>query len=145
VGDASVQPSQDGDPAGTAEAFSYTAAQTGSSRTVSFYIDPSNRATGAQIGLYADSGWNSPGSRLAQASFTPTPGWNTITLPGASVTAGKKYWLAVLGTGGALAFRDQGSGSKDEEYRSQGLTQLPTKWRDGAAWNSGTASFYVSG
>jgi hypothetical protein len=40
-------------------------------------------------------------------------GWNKVRLWGANVVAGRKYWLAVLGTGGQLAFRDQGSGSKD--------------------------------
>ena len=88
---------------------------------------------------------DSQGARLAQAGFTPTAGWNTVTLSGVTITASKKYWLAVLGTGGQIAFRDQGTGSKAEEYRSNNLTKLPTKWRDGTAWSSGQASFFVGG
>jgi hypothetical protein len=72
-------------------------------------------------------------------------GWNKVRLWGANVVAGRKYWLAVLGTGGQLAFRDQGSGSKDENNGQSGLTSLPWSWTDGTAWNSGRASFYVSG
>jgi hypothetical protein len=145
VGDNHLESVIDGDTAGTAEAFSYVAAASGKSVKVSFYVDSSNRATGGWLGIYPDSGWDSPGKLLKQASFTPTPGWNTVTLSGTSITAGRKYWLAVLGTGGQIAFRDQGYGSKDEESRQSGLTSLPSRWSDGTAWNSGLASFYISG
>jgi len=145
VGDTSREAAIDGAPAGQAEAFSYRAAASGTSVTASFYVDGSNRATGGRVGVYAGSGWDSPGQRLAQARFTPTPGWNKVTLAGANIVAGRKYWLAVLGIGGQLAFRDQGSGSKDEYSRQLKLTSLPSSWSDGPSWNSGHASFYISG
>jgi hypothetical protein len=145
VGNSTIQPSLDFNAGGTAEAFPYTAARTGSSTTISFYVDASSQATGGQLGIYTDSGWNSPGKRLGQASFHPTPGWNTVTLSGTRITSGTKYWLAVLGTGGQIAFRDQATGARSEEYQYHGLTQLPSKWKDGTAWSSGNASFYVGG
>jgi hypothetical protein len=145
VGDSSVESALDRNPAGRAEAFPYTAAASGTSATAGFYVDPSSRATGGQLGIYTDSGGNSPGQLLAQAAFTPAPGWNKVTLSGANIVAGRKYWLAVLGTGGQLAFRDQGSGSKSEESRQSGLKSLPSSWSDGTAWNSGQASYYISG
>jgi hypothetical protein len=67
-----------------------------------------------------------------------------VKLSGASIAAGRKYWLAVLGTGGQLAFRVQGYGSKDEESKQSSLTSLPSRWSDGTAWSSGQASFYLS-
>ena len=107
-------------------------------------MDSANRATGAWIGIYTDSGWNSPSKLLKQAWFRPTAGWDTVTLSGVPIASGHKYWLAVLGTGGRIAFRDQGYGSKSEENSRSGLTSLPAAWSDGTAWSSGKASFYVT-
>jgi hypothetical protein len=145
VGDSKLEATVDGSARGRAEAFSYVAAGSGTSTTARFYVDRTNAATGGVLGIYADSGWNSPGRRLAQAGFSPVPGWNTVTLSGAQLVAGRQYWLAVVGTGGQIAFRCQGSGSKDEESRQSGLTTLPSSWSDGTAWNSGHASFYITG
>lgn len=146
AGDSTAEGIADWSNQGQAEAFSYTAARSGTSQTASFYVDPAHStATAGVLGIYTDSGYNSPGTLLGQVPFTPQPGWNTVTLPGAAVTAGRKYWLAELGVTGQLALRDQGSGVKDEESAQVNLTSLPGHWTDGTAWDSGHASFYVSG
>jgi len=129
---------------GEAEAFSYVAVRSGRSFRIGFYVDARNRATHARVGIYTDSGRNSPRRLLKQVAFRPKVGWNVVRFTGVSISARHKYWLAVLGRGGRIAFRDQGSGRKSEMCGRSGLMYLPARWTNGTAWNSGGASFYVS-
>jgi hypothetical protein len=145
AGESNVESQVDNNAAGQAEAFRYTASATGTSKTISFYVDPSNTATSGHLGVYSDSSGH-PGTLLGQVSFTPVPGWGTVNLPGSSITSGHVYWLAELGNGGVLAFRDTGSGGSPSENSAQTtLTSLPSTWSSGPGWDSTPASFYVSG
>jgi hypothetical protein len=68
-------------------------------------------------------------------------------IPAATITAGQKYWLALLGTGGTLRFRD-GTGSsstcRSEGSSSGSLTTLPTTWQTGATWAYCNPSAYAT-
>ena len=93
---------------GTAEAFPMTATAAGPLPALRVYLDDTNRATTLVAGIYADAGGR-PGSRIAQGTVSsPQPGaWTTLDLSDASVSEGTRYWVAVLGSGGTLAFRDR--------------------------------------
>jgi hypothetical protein len=123
------------------------AAKSGTTATLRFYVDGSSTATSGKLGIYTNSSYGDPNRLLKQTAFTPARGWNTVTLSGVTLTAGKRYWLAELGTAGTLAYRDQGgiSGGAYSETRSAG-SSLPSSWSSGFRWdNSGHASFYAAG
>jgi LmbE family N-acetylglucosaminyl deacetylase len=147
VGDTNVESVTDEDPAGTAEAFQYIAGASGTANSVSFYLDSSNSATSAQIGVYSDNG--APATLLASAtdSSLTAGAWNTVTLPSFAVTSGSKYWIALLGSGGTISWRDSQSGLAADVSSSTVLSALPTSWSNGQAITSGgvsPASFYIS-
>lgn len=134
LGIKTIQPILDSISKGTAEAFQTTAVASGTVNVLSIYVDPSSTARRMVAGLYTDAGGH-PGALIAQGtSAALRPGaWNEVTIPGAPVVAGGKYWLAILGRRGALAFRD-GSGCESETSRQSSLTTLPAVWSTGAVW-----------
>ena len=147
VGDTNVESFVDQDPAGTAEAFQYIAGASGTANSASFYLDSSNAATSAKIGVYSDNG--APGTLLASAtdSSLRAGAWNTVSLPSFSVTSGAKYWIGLLGSGGAISWRDSQSGLAADVSSSTSLTSLPSSWSTGQVITSGgvsPASFYIS-
>jgi O-glycosyl hydrolase len=146
VGDQTVESGGDTNPAGDAEAFKYTATGTGAASTISLYVNTGNSATGLVAGIYNDNGGH-PGTLLASGTATglTSAAWNTINLsPGTSITTGTTYWIAVLGTGGTLEFRDQTTGNCSESHNGTGLSALPPTWSSGKVWTSCLASLYVS-
>jgi hypothetical protein len=145
VGNSSIASVTDDNPAGTAQAYKFTAGASGTSQTISFYVDSSNTATAGVLGIYSNNAGN-PGTLKGKVSFTPQAGWNTVTLSGVSITSGTVYWLAELGTSGTLAYRDEtGSSGGSEISGSSSLTTLPATWPVGAVSSSNSASEYVSG
>jgi hypothetical protein len=145
LGDSALNPSIDSDPAGLAEAFAMTATATGALDTLHVYVDASSRSTAVQLGLYSNVNGH-PGVLLAQGRISgPVAGaWNTIAVAPTQVTAGVSYWIALLGTGGTMAFRDHccGGGSAGENSASSSLTSLPGTWSSGAVWHDGTPSAF---
>ena len=137
LGQQVVESQRDSESLGRAEAFPITANASGTASSLVIYLDATSTATRLVAGLYTN-GSNHPAALLAQGSSTTlTPGsWNTITIPGVSVTTGTTYWIAVLGTGsGALVFRDNPGGSCVSESSTQTtLTALPATWSTGAVW-----------
>ena len=127
VGDATVAPSTDTDAAGSAEAFQATAPAPGTMTVLNVYVDSSSSAKTLVAGLYSDSGGHA-GTLLAQGSLSsPAPGsWNTVSIPTTTVSSGVTYWIALLGTGGTLAFRDHccGGGTPSESSVQSNLSSL---------------------
>jgi hypothetical protein len=143
VGSQVIQSTVDDDALGTAEAFQATAAASGTVGVLSIYLDGSSTATTLVAGLYADSAGH-PGTLISQGtSSSLTAGtWNNIPIPGAIVTAGTPYWLAIVGTqSGVLRFRD-GSGCRSENSQQTNLTSLPATWVSGEAYPSCPISGY---
>jgi len=146
LGDQNVESGADSDSRGTAEAFQATASASGTVGTISIYLDTSSTASTMVAGIYADSGGH-PGALIAQGSSSQlTAGaWNTVTIPGAIVSAGTRYWIAILGTqSGTLHFRDGNTGCKSETSKQTTLTALPSTWTTGSVWASCPLSGYGS-
>ena len=110
VGRAEVQPNVDSNPAGTAEAFRYTASATGTATRLSVYLDDANTATSVIVRLYTNTSGGNPGVLLTSGTITSpkAEAWNTGNVPTIGVTAGTDYWLAVLAPhkGGLIKFLD---------------------------------------
>ena len=88
-----------------------TLAQTGILRRLSFYV--TTAAGNLRLGVYAANGPSGgPGQKLAEtASFTPTAGWNTVSVLSPVTLGAGSYWLAYLPSSSSLGFR-VGSGGE---------------------------------
>ena len=147
LGDRSVERAADSNPTGSAEAFPFTAAAGGSARSVSVYVDRRSRAASVIVGLYAASGGH-PGRLLASGSASaPKAGsWSTVSVNATPVASGVTYWVAVLGRGGVLSFRDRAGGPCTSESSAESsLGALPSEWASGPAWSACPVSAYVRG
>ncbi len=137
----------DDNSAGSAEAFSTTAAASGTVGSLTVYLDATSQATKVVAGLYTENAGH-PGTLLTQGSTTSPAagGWNQITVPAAAVTAGSKYWISVLGpTGtGVIRFRDTSGGTRSENSSQSNLASLPATWSSGPAWGNSPISAYAS-
>jgi beta-glucanase (GH16 family) len=143
LGDQTAESVSDSSGAGVAEAFRATATASGSVSAVTLYVDSPNSATTIVVGLYSNLR-GSPGKLLSQAtvnSFT-MDAWNTFPVPAVDVTANTVYWIAVLGRGGTLAFRDGGTNCESSASAQTGLTELPASWVAGKSWPSCRLSAY---
>ena len=144
LGDQNIEPVLDDNALGSAEAFRTSATASGTVTKLSIYLDASSTAGTLVAGIYADAAGH-PGALIAQGqTSTITAGaWNPVTLPGATVSSGATYWIAILGTqSGLLRFRD-GSGGCTSETSAQGnLTALPATWATGTVWPSCPLSAY---
>jgi hypothetical protein len=150
VGSQALALNTDSNAAGRAEAFQYTATTTGTVTSITVYIDLTNAATTAVVGLYANAANDTPGTLLAKGTITSlaSGAWNTVAVPAASVTAGTKYWLALLGPSGSgtIRFRDTASGGgKSKTSNQSNLTTLPANWSTGGSATQSPASIYASG
>ncbi|MBI3243370.1 MAG: hypothetical protein HYZ49_13860 [Chloroflexi bacterium] len=147
LGVQTIGSNQDNNPAGLAEAFQYTASASGAANQLYVYVDGNNAATQVIVGLYTNTVTDDPGNLLAQATITsPTPGaWNLAAIPATNLTAGTKYWIAVLGPTGAgtVQFRDMASGSKAQTNAASNLTALPAAWSPGTTFANSPLSAYA--
>jgi hypothetical protein len=148
LGDQTVRPQQDSNPAGVAEAFQYTATASGSVSKLSIYLDASSRAASVVVGLYGNTPTgNHPGTLLTQGAIaSPIAGtWNTIDVPATSVVGGSKYWLTVLGPPATqpVVFRDVPTGGLAETSSQTNLSTLPGTWSTGASYANAPMSAYA--
>ena len=146
LGSNTVQGSADNNPAGEAEAFQFTATASGTADTLTFYVDSGSAATGLNVGVYSGAN-GQPGSLLTDGSISSpkSAAWNTVSLgSNPTLTTGSPYWIAVLGTGGQLNYRDDAPGSCSQANAAGALTALPATWSSGASWPSCNLSAYVS-
>jgi hypothetical protein len=147
VGSNAVQGNIDSNPPGTAEAFRYTATNTGPVSHLLLYADGSNAAHQLVIGLYSDNNGH-PGTLLTRGVISNPVGgaWNSVTVPGVAVTKGVGYWLAILGPSGGNTpeFRDRVTGGVNETSAQTTLTTLPTTWSTGTVYANSPASMYAT-
>ncbi len=145
-GEQSIESGRGWDSSGHAQAFPFTNTSTGSATTINVYLRYANRATTLIAGLYAARGGHA-GALVAVGSLTsPKAGaWNSVPVRSASVTPGT-YWVAVLGTGGGLSFRQGPAGSCNSQMSSSSdLEALPSTWAGGTAESGCPISAYVAG
>lgn len=145
IGDGTVESQLDSDSAGMAEAFQATAVSSGALATLKVYVDSGSSATTLRAGIYTDANGH-PGRLLSTGSLSApgSGGWRTMALSGASLAAGQKYWIAVLGTGGKLAFRDRRGAGRSETSASRRLTALPATWTTGTVYTDGSLSSFAT-
>jgi hypothetical protein len=145
VGNADVAPTVDSNPDGTAEAFARRAQFSGQLTYLRLYLDSSSTASQAIVGVYSDRGGH-PRTLLTQATITNirTGSWNNVHVPPITVTAGQRYWLAVLAPSGAgtISFRDTAGRGRSQTSAGHGLTGLPTRWSGGRTRAIGQLSAY---
>jgi hypothetical protein len=150
VGSQQIQPNVDSNPAGTAEAFRYTAASTGSAGKLSIYLDSTSTATKVIVGLYTNTSAGNPGVLLTSGTITkPIAGaWNTVTVRATDVTAGTDYWLAVLAPfkAGTIKFRDlpDGTGGPTQTSAQKSLMSMPSSWKTGTRFANSPASLFAA-
>ena len=145
-GDETVEPNIGADQSGRAQAFAFTNTSTGSASVISVYVAWQDKAKTLIAGLYADSN-GTPGHLIGFGSLTSprSGGWDSVTTAPMSVGPGT-YWLAILGGGGAVAFRDRRAGPcRSEKSFRGGLSQLPSAWRSGGTVTTCPISAYVTG
>ncbi|HWY90270.1 MAG TPA: hypothetical protein VNY31_06315, partial [Solirubrobacteraceae bacterium] len=131
---------------GQAEAFSLQATAAGVAGAIHLYIDSHNRARTVVVGLYSNTG-NRPGALLTTGSGTASAAgtWTTVPIAPSQLTSGATYWLAILGEGGTLRYRDSGHGPCPSQTSAQtSLGGLPTSWSTGSAYADCPASAYVT-
>lgn len=146
LGDEAVEPQADHTPAGQAEAFQSTATASGTLSKLRVYVDAASNAPKLVVGVYSDTGTH-PGTLIAQGSLTsPAAGaWNDVAVAGGAVTAGTRYWIAVLGTStGTLRFRDRSGACKSEVSSQTTLTALPATWSSGTVYSDCPLSAFGS-
>src|SRR5208337_1551759 len=145
IGNQAVETYLDKNPAGRAEAFPAAANTTGSVGILALYLDATSGSGPVYVGLYADNSGH-PGTLLGQGSTThPVAGnWNQISISPSSITAGKPYWIAVLGTQATSPyFHDRQTTVCHSETTPQtNLTTLPATWSTGTIWNTCYISAY---
>jgi hypothetical protein len=146
LGDEAMESNRDSLSAGQAEAFPFQARTAGATGAVYVYVDSPNAAKTVIVGLYANLNGH-PGSLLTTGSLSsPLPGaWDTVPVASTQLVSGTTYWLAVLGTGGTLRYRDRPHGPCKAETSSQtNLGALNAQWRTGTLYSTCPVSAYVS-
>ncbi|PZN85382.1 MAG: hypothetical protein DM484_01590 [Candidatus Methylumidiphilus alinenensis] len=134
-------------PAGTAQAFQITPQTTKTLTNIQVYVDASSTATGLRTAIYTSSSTGHPYALWGGAGISTVlkaGAWNSITLSPLSLSAGKSYWIVILGTGGTLNLRGQpGTGTNlTETSASTTLTSLPNGWTTGSVSTGGPESVY---
>lgn len=146
LGTKHIQSLTDYNDAGSAEAFPYKATASGHAGTLAVYVDKGSAASKVIVGVYSN-GAGKPDALLASGTINSpsAASWNTATLNAEpSITSGNTYWIAILGTGGRVKFRDASSNSCSQSSKSGNLTSLPASWSSGQIWPTCTASAYVN-
>lgn len=146
-GSSAVESSSDRNASGLAEAFPFYDQTDGTATSISVYVDAHNGATSLIAGLYSNNN-GTPGTLIGHGSLAaPTAGaWNVVSLGSTSVASGGTYWVAVLGKGGALYFRDRSNGPcASRTSSSSSLTALPSTWRGARQWRTCPISVSVNG
>jgi len=146
LGDTSVEWQYDSLTAGEAEAFRLRASSSGVADAVHVFISANSSAGTLIAGLYGSSA-GQPGALLSTGSTSVAASgtWSTVSLAPVELVAGKSYWLAILGEGGRLRYRDRPSGPcPSDTSASRDLRALPGTWRTGASYMDCPISAYVT-
>ncbi len=146
-GDGRVEPTVGKTAPGREEAFPVADRLGGTISSISVYVSARNRADKLLVGLYSSSGGH-PGSLITAGSRSSLKAgsWNTVVVAPIALRAKRTYWVAVLGRGGTLYFRDRRRGRcHGEDSRRGRLTTLPHSWMRGSRRDSCPISAYGIG
>ncbi|MFZ4536438.1 MAG: PKD domain-containing protein [Propionivibrio sp.] len=135
-------------PQGKAAAFQTSASVTGQVTSLRVYVDTGSGSTKLVAGIYRDSNGH-PGALVAKGTLSsPVAGsWNKVRMPATAVTAGTRYWIAILSPNGSLKFRGKmgSTAGLGEMSASTTLTTLPSSWTTGTSSSGGPLSGYAAG
>ncbi|MBI5543305.1 MAG: fibronectin type III domain-containing protein [Deltaproteobacteria bacterium] len=150
VGNTTIEPVEDYETVGDADAFEYTSgAHAGRATQINVYAAASNQATALQVALYADSA-GVPEAMLAGSSCTISmpagvAGWFGCALSnGPMLSPNTKYWMAALSTSGEFHWRGR-DGSHGRYSYSASQTSLPATWTQTGTYAGYSRSAYVEG
>ena len=147
LGTQTIEPSVRRNSAGTAEAFAFRARRTGTAASISVFLDARDRARTVIAGLYSNQHGH-PHSLLASGRLRAPKAraWNTVPVSPAKLRSGTTYWLAVLGKGGPIYFRDRNArlctGKHSSEHNGR---SLPKTWPAGPNSHACQISAYIKG
>jgi hypothetical protein len=130
LGNARLESHRDALATGRWAAFRFRASAGGKAKWITLFVDRKTRSKAIQVAIYRDSGGH-PGVRLTSGSKrTPaTGGWNHVAIKPVGLVRGHTYWLAIVGTGGSLSYRDRTHGScTNYQSAHEGLGGLPSHW-----------------
>jgi hypothetical protein len=151
LGNGSVLSQGDSDTAGQAEAIQQTATTSGTVESISLYVAPNGQWSGAPgptvvLGLYSDNN-GKPGTLLTSGSAAQkAKSWATATVPKVSVTAGTRYWLALLSPSGSVYyFTSPTANCGDVGSTQTNLRNLPSSFSTGPSWGICPASIHADG
>jgi hypothetical protein len=147
LGNRAIESTVDDHLAATGEAFAFQARRGGTATSVSVYLDKRDRATTVYAGLYS-SLHGHPQSRMTSGSRrSPKAGaWNSLAVRSVHLRSGATYWLAVLGKGGPMYFRDRTRRSCNGQMSSRlRMLSLPQTWRAGPNSHVCLISAFVKG
>jgi hypothetical protein len=147
LGSRAVAPLADSARAGRAEAFPFTAVRSGLAQSLHLYVDAPDRARSLSAAIYTDVGGHAAALLTRGTLGRPVPGrWNAISVRPEHVHAGARYWLAFVGRGGTLAFRDRPSSACGSEGTGPTvLLSLPASWHAGTRRATCSVSAYLTG
>ena len=147
LGTRTIEASRDSSPAGASEAFRFKAVRSGRATTITLYVASGSRAKAVRAAIYTSRSGHPQTSLTSGVRRRPAAGkWNPIHVRAATIRAGHIYWVALLGSGGRLAFRDGISRSCfSSQSRRTILRRLPKRWSPGAKWPTCRLSAFVLG
>jgi hypothetical protein len=146
LGDDAVESRHDLLAAGQAEAFRLWAGKTGLARLAHVYLSSANAAGTVIVGLYSDA-HGRPRSLLGTGSADASKAgtWTTVWIAPTRLTSRRAYWLAVLGRGGMLRYRNRAHGPCLSQTSAQTtLRRLPRHWKTGARYRDCPVSAFVT-
>jgi hypothetical protein len=146
-GNRTVQPRRARVPGGVAQAFPFHSTRSGTARSVCVYIDRHTGARRVVVGIYASSHGH-PGALLSEGSASsPRAGaWNLVHIAAVQVTAGGRYWVAMLGEHGGVAVRQRPSTRcHGVKMNHHGMSRMPSSWLASSRWAGCPVSAYVIG
>ncbi|MGO9761414.1 MAG: hypothetical protein ACLP1Q_09185 [Solirubrobacteraceae bacterium] len=146
LGTTAVESQYDSLPSGQAEAFRLQASANGLAALAHVYISGASTASTLTVGLYSSAG-SHPATLLSSGSALAFPAktWIAVSIAPVELVAGRTYWLAILGDGGRLRYRDRRSGPCPSQTSAQTtLDALPSSWRTATTYLDCPLSGYVT-
>lgn len=119
-------------PSGRSVAFAMRAGRSGVASSVSVYVRASSRASTLRVALYT-SAQDRPSQLLTAGAVRHphTGAWVRVSVRAATLRAGQRYWLALLGTGGRLGYRSRtGTSCSGNEAVTAHLRRFPRSWTE---------------
>ena len=147
LGHRAIQPTVGQVGPGQADAFPFAVRRAGTISAVRVFVDARNKAKKLMVALYSSRS-GKPLRRVTSGTLSsPKNGaWNKIPVMQVEVRSQRTYWIAVLGRGGTLYFRDHKSGPCHAmTYANADLPPMPRMWTSKTRMDGCAISAYATG